>query len=171
MLPQNVFSLLIKNSDKLKLQDVLFKYASLGLNVWFISPQPFNQLPSNLIPPDKEVLQLITFLYLQDQADLLSHLNSVHLWTKYPQVIIVNDYEFYCGDSLRLNAFIIASMLDATLACARRHHFKRAHFVTSFTRECTEFENIFCMYFRKILSYDDNEDDLLQLIKDDVLLK
>ncbi|KAK5640534.1 hypothetical protein RI129_011345 [Pyrocoelia pectoralis] len=172
MLPHNIYSLVIKFPDKSQLQDSLlkcaFQYADQGLNVWFISPQPITQLPPNLVPPDKEILQLITFLYLKDRADLLTHLNNVHLWHKYPQVIIVNDYEFYCGTGLTLSAFVVASILDATVACSRRHRTKRGYFLLSFTRDCANFDHMFSMYVRHIYKYDGNEAELLQKIKDSV---
>jgi len=108
---------------------VLFKiaisFAETGLSVWFISPETFDKAPGNIKPPDKEVLQLITFIYLKDFKDIITHLNTIHLWHKPPNVIIIKGFEYYCNfycdfyNPLQA-ALVTTSLLDSAAVCAMK---------------------------------------------------
>ncbi|KAK4873377.1 hypothetical protein RN001_015406 [Aquatica leii] len=165
MLPEGVVSLFVVGDV---MEDALFKcavqYAEHGLHVWFVSPQPFNKLPQSATRLSQDILRLITFLYLKEESDLLTHLNRVHLWHKYPQVIIINSFETYCKDNALMNAFIVSSAFDAVSSCARRHSLKKAHLVIA-SRET--YHNLTDMYFPRVFAFT-NDDEFIGLVKNDV---
>ncbi|KAF5287305.1 hypothetical protein FQR65_LT02178 [Abscondita terminalis] len=165
MLPESVVSLFVVGD---KLEEPLFKcallYAEHGFNVWFISPQPFSKFPQGINTLDKEILKLITFLYLKEESDLLLHLNSVHLWHKYPQVIIVDSFEEYCSENDIVNAFVMSSVLDASASCARRSRSKKSYVLVNSSKSYT---NLVDMYFPRSLTFT-SEEDLIYVLKNDV---
>lgn len=66
----------------------------------------------------------ICFRYLKDSKDLLHHLNSIHIWHKIPNVIILRGLETYgllhsdyCPTK---TALLMASLLDAASTCGTK---------------------------------------------------
>uniref|UniRef100_A0AAR5PZS4 Uncharacterized protein n=1 Tax=Dendroctonus ponderosae TaxID=77166 RepID=A0AAR5PZS4_DENPD len=91
--------------------------ASRGRRVWFISVKPLEKVPPEIEPPCKQILQLITFIYLSDFARLMRHLNGIHKWKHLPSVVVVKGFDAYCdqsgcGLSSRGAAFLMATLLD-----------------------------------------------------------
>ncbi|XP_044270745.1 uncharacterized protein LOC123015202 [Tribolium madens] len=130
MQPEKVISTLAvgENFDS-DLFQVAISFAENGLYVWLISPQAFDKAPKNVKTPDKEVLRLITFLYLKDHTDLLTQINGIHLWRKVPNVIIITGFEHYCSFSTPdynplQAALITTSLLDSAAVCATRNNDK-----------------------------------------------
>ncbi|XP_063910038.1 uncharacterized protein LOC135127529 isoform X2 [Zophobas morio] len=126
MQPQNVHSVLaVGENFDYALFRVAIAFAENGVQVWFISPKAFDKAPKELKTPDKEILQLITFMYLKDHNDLVTQLNGIHLWRKIPSVIILSGYEHYC-DFSSVNykplqaALITTSLLDSVGVCAAK---------------------------------------------------
>lgn len=114
------------NTDYL-LFKIAIHYAEEGTNTWFISPKPIQHFPQNLSIPNKEILKFILFFYLQTAEDLVKKLNSIHVWEKMPEVIIISDYQHYThmhkcanddnnSNSAIMAAYVTASLHDAALA-------------------------------------------------------
>ncbi|XP_044749719.1 uncharacterized protein LOC123310317 [Coccinella septempunctata] len=112
-----------------KLEYVLFNTAincaKAGFPVWYISIFPFEKIPENIEIPEKDVLNLITFIYLKDYQCLISHLNGIHLWRKTPHVILIDKFDLYCNineenyDPL-IAALLSTSVLDASCSASRK---------------------------------------------------
>ncbi|KAG5889948.1 hypothetical protein JTB14_018843 [Gonioctena quinquepunctata] len=128
MFPENVYSSFLIGSN---LDYTLFKtaisFAESGLSVWFISPLPFDKVPENIDPPDKDILKLITFVYLKDYKSLISHLNTIHLWHKVPNLIILSRFDIYSNlhkeekeYNPQISALISTSLLDCGSVCAKK---------------------------------------------------
>ncbi|KAF2883150.1 hypothetical protein ILUMI_23018 [Ignelater luminosus] len=177
MIPDNITPILMKCED-LGFENILFQccihYAEQGLNVWFISPQPFKELPLDIKPPDEEVLKLITFLYLKDQQDLLTHLNGIHLWHKFPQLIILNGFEHYSmmlssDYNLSNAAFTLASLLDATSTCALKHSSMKAYLLVACVvpppDRYAHLDTLTSLYFPHVCTYNNNNCDIFNVFK------
>ncbi|KAF5286097.1 hypothetical protein FQA39_LY16443 [Lamprigera yunnana] len=151
--------------------DALFKcallYAEHGLRVWFITTEKFNELPGNLPLLDKEWLQLITFLYLKDVSDVLNHLSNIHLWHQCPQVLIINSFENYYSDNHSYNAYMLSMIIDAGMACARKHSCHRSYVVVFYNKTVScNFQHLLDLYIRHVLKYTNDYELLMRLEKD-----
>lgn len=120
-------TVLINDNYEIILFQLTIKLAATGLNVWLISQAPCHKLPSDIKPPDKEILQLITFMYLKDYSSLIKQLNGIHMWHKIPNVIMVAGFDKYCGlhiEDVNYNplrtAFLCTCLLDSLQNCAKK---------------------------------------------------
>ncbi|KAJ8956979.1 hypothetical protein NQ318_012143 [Aromia moschata] len=118
MNPENIFCSVVLGND---FDYVLFKtaiyFAESGLNVWLISPEALKKFRTILFHQKRN--------YLKDYKDLLSHLNSVHLWHKIPNIIILSDFDKYCNlysDCYNpiLSALVSATLLDSISVCSKK---------------------------------------------------
>ncbi|KAJ8924830.1 hypothetical protein NQ315_000984 [Exocentrus adspersus] len=123
MKPKRVRSTLLLGNN---LDYTAINLAESGKKVWFVSPEVFDKIPDNIVPPEMQILKLITFIYLKDYKDLLSHLNGIHLWHKIPDIIILSNLDTYChlyGDNYDtlLCALVVATLLDSASVCAKKN--------------------------------------------------
>ncbi|XP_018569488.1 uncharacterized protein LOC108909590 [Anoplophora glabripennis] len=174
MNPKNIYSTLLLGNN---FDYVLFKaailFAESGLKVWFISPETFDKIPENIVAPEKEILQLITFLYLKDYKELISHLNGIHLWHKVPDVVILPNLEIYCNlhsdkyDPL-LSALIVTALVDSTSVCAKKN--QRAYLIATCSISPENCENrlqiLHDMYFPHVVRESEENETLLKDIVD-----
>uniref|UniRef100_A0A6P7FV57 Uncharacterized protein LOC114333042 isoform X1 n=1 Tax=Diabrotica virgifera virgifera TaxID=50390 RepID=A0A6P7FV57_DIAVI len=119
-------SLVPSPDSKIIKEGVAIHFAEKGLNVWFISPSLLDNIPANIVPPDKEILQLITFIYLKDCKDLLNHLNTIHLWHKSPTVILICGFDIYTNifeENYKpmLAALLSTTLLDSSVVCYKKN--------------------------------------------------
>ncbi|XP_056634001.1 uncharacterized protein LOC130443418 isoform X1 [Diorhabda sublineata] len=128
MIPKGIHPTLLLNDNN---NYILFKtaiyFAELGLNVWFISPNVIDKIPENISPPDKEILQLIIFIYLKNYKDLITHLNAIHMWHKSPTVIILGGFDIYTnlyGTNYdpTLTGLISSIVLDSAAVCTKKNN-------------------------------------------------
>ncbi|XP_023017852.2 uncharacterized protein [Leptinotarsa decemlineata] len=126
MYPENVHSsFLLGTNFVYTLFKAAIHFAETGLHVWFISSEAFDKVPENIIPPDKHTLRLITFVYLKDYKSLISHLNTIHMWHKTPNVIIISGFDAYTNlfeedYNAQKAAFLSTSLLDCGSVCAKK---------------------------------------------------
>ncbi|KAL3276206.1 hypothetical protein HHI36_020924 [Cryptolaemus montrouzieri] len=162
------------NNDSIKKLFLLaaITYAKSGNHVWYISCFPFEKIPNNIIIPEKEVLSLITFVFLKDYKDLINHLNGIHLWRKPPRIILVAGFEEYSN----LNkpdynpmcaALISTSLLDAISTAAAK-----LNAVSYLIVACRILENyksrlniLRMLYFSEIISHPKEQDMLNAIMK------
>ncbi|XP_050301387.1 uncharacterized protein LOC126739655 [Anthonomus grandis grandis] len=128
MAEHKIASTLLVGNDNIDF--VLFQFAidraKMGQRVWVIAIKPFNEVPEGIEQPCKDVLKLITFIYLSDFVELMQHFNSIHKWKHTPNVIILKDFVHYCNlydtkYDLRLAAFLSASLIDCLNFLAQKH--------------------------------------------------
>lgn len=104
--------------------------------------------------------------YLEDNKDLLRHLNAIQIWQNIPSLIILTHLEEYCNINsvynCSLNAYIIVSLLDATSACMKK--LKKKSFLLTVSNQNPEniqFQNVCNLYFENIIVVDNDNKDLL----------
>ncbi|CAH2009125.1 unnamed protein product [Acanthoscelides obtectus] len=168
---ENLISVLHLNENP---EYILFKIALLfaeqSLQVWFISPKPFENIPVNIVQIDKEILQQITFLYLKDFKDLITELNGIHLWHKAPNIIILSHFKTYLEaldkNSSFFAAFILASVLDGAAVSTKRN--KKKTLVLICLEDITnldQFQIIFDMYFSHFIPKMDQDNIVDTIVK------
>lgn len=116
---------IVGNTLEYVLFETAINSAKAGLPVWYISIVPFNKIPDNIDIPGKEVLNLITFIYLKDYHCLISHLNGIHLWRKTPRVILIDRFDLYSNINEEnynplCGALISTSILDASSSISKK---------------------------------------------------
>ncbi|KAK9877854.1 hypothetical protein WA026_020084 [Henosepilachna vigintioctopunctata] len=140
-------------------------YAEAGFNVWYISFFPFETIPDNIIIPERDVLNLITFIYLKDYTRLISHLNTTHLWHKPPRIILMSGFEKYSGIDEDTYDPIFGALIATTLLNACSVASKKLNVVTYAVITCEKLKNheirlniLRNLYFQNMyfyLKYDD----------------
>ncbi|KAF7266098.1 uncharacterized protein LOC143203967 [Rhynchophorus ferrugineus] len=164
-------SLLIGVTDYISLK-LAINSAENGKRVWHISMKPIEKLPENISQPCREVLQLITFIYLSTYDDLIKHFNSIHKWKHLPQLIILKDFENYCDildsnyNSLK-SAYLCATLLDSVSYISRKSQSHTSVMVCCSSLEGTEkIQVLYDMYFDICVNKEEfqDEDVLLHFI-------
>ncbi|CAG9861816.1 unnamed protein product [Phyllotreta striolata] len=127
MIPPNLYPTLFlsKHPDYILFKLAIY-FAEQGHSVWFISPKVFESIPEDIRSPDKEILQSITFVYLQDYKSLINHLNAIHLWHKVPTVVLMSGFDVYTklyGDTFDplLPAIVTSSLFDGASVCSKKN--------------------------------------------------
>ena len=95
---------------------------------------------------------------------MLRHINGIHLWHKLPELIILNDFQYYIdlqSDDFNpsLAALIVASFLDAATSCSDRLNSSKIYLVfgcqSDDQKTALRLQRIVDLYFDKVLLIDD----------------
>ncbi|XP_030760867.1 uncharacterized protein LOC115885973 [Sitophilus oryzae] len=151
--------------------------AEKGLPVWYISTEPIHELPNSIIKPCREVLKLITFIYLQTYSDLIKHLNGIQNWRNIPRIIILKNFEIYSkirADYSSAKAAYLCAILLNTMSYVKQKLNSAAYLLvfnaSLDTEDLNKLQVLYDMYFRKCYSQSEyeNDDNLVKCIEEEI---
>ncbi|KAL3883657.1 hypothetical protein ACJMK2_029898 [Sinanodonta woodiana] len=93
--------------------------ANRGVMVTYISPRPFSRMPLSVhgmpCPSAASSLKTLTFQYLSSPDELVKFCSNVHMRVLHPQVLIIDDLQYYIEQSKGQGQEVAAARLCALL--------------------------------------------------------
>lgn len=125
----------------------------------------------------KIICDFIIFRHIAEKNDIISKLNEFHLWYKQPNLVIINDLEYYCEKNVDSEYdfdkmfFLIASLMDALSVTDFKNSEKCSTIVSSkLCKSNPMFSRIIDLYFTNYLIYQEGYDDYLLNVFNKTLL-
>lgn len=167
LLPRNISNIFLHNeNDDTLLFKTALHCAELGKRVWYIAPHKISKIPNNVKIPDIQVLNSLTFLYLQKEEDIVKELNSIDLWYNYPQVIIVSKFSSYVSLGRNNNCTLLISLLlNASSVCERKRKMSASLIIEwdKTIEDLTEANCIIDLYFTNVVASANNENVFMEI--------
>jgi len=161
----NFNKVVIAGPDRAEKTDLVFQAAvstaQQDLRVAHICTHPLRQLPTpvhGMPGPEPGLMRNVDFLYLEDVKELIAWCADIHLKSRFPDMVIVEDILAYAGqlDAEHIEhslARLLATLSDAANWIVKNNKSKTCHLIITAPSRVSSFSTILSQFDYKMVSY------------------